>query len=60
MYKLYEFPTSGNCYKVRLALAHVGKAYDRIEISRAGGTKKPEYLKVNPQGKVPALELAPS
>lgn len=58
--RLYEFPTSGNCYKVRLALAQCGKAYERREMGRNdGSTKTPEFLKLSPLGKVPALEIKP-
>lgn len=60
MMRLYEFPTSGNCYKVRLALAQCGKKYERKEMGRNdGSTKTPEFLKLSPLGKVPALEIAP-
>jgi glutathione S-transferase len=60
MMRLYEFPTSGNCYKVRLALAQAGKQYERKEMGRNdGSTKTPEFLKISPLGKVPALEIAP-
>lgn len=57
--KLYEFATSGNCYKVRLAMGNLGKRYERVAISRDGGTKTPEFLKLSPTGTVPALEIAP-
>jgi glutathione S-transferase len=58
--KLYEFPTSGNCYKVRLAFAHAKKPYERQEMGRNdGSTKTPEFLKLSPLGRVPALEVAP-
>lgn len=57
--KLYEFATSGNCYKVRLALGNVGKSAERVAISRNGGTKTPDFLKLSPTGVVPVLEIAP-
>jgi glutathione S-transferase len=60
MMRLYEFPTSGNCYKIRLALAQTGTQYERKEMGRNdGSTKTPEFRKLSPLGKVPALEVAP-
>jgi len=32
MIKLYDHPLSGNCYKVRLALSHLGVEYKRIPL----------------------------
>ena len=50
---------SGNCYKVKLALEQLGQSYRWVEVSTTKGeTKKPEFLKKNPNGQVPALELA--
>ena len=58
--KLYEFPTSGNCYKVRLAFALAKKPYERQEMGRNdGSTKTADFLKLSPSGRVPALEVAP-
>lgn len=31
--KLYDNPVSGNAYKVRMMLAHLGLQYERIELS---------------------------
>ena len=54
--KLYDYAPSGNGYKVRLLLAHLGIKYERIEVdSNAGDTQTPEFLKINPNGKVPAM-----
>lgn len=56
--KLYDFPLSGNCYKVRLLLAQLGLRYERIEVDRVKNeTRSPEYLAKNPNGKIPLLEL---
>lgn len=58
--KLYEYPTSGNCYKIRLALAQSGHAYERREMGRNDGSvKSPDFLRVSPSGRVPALEIKP-
>jgi len=57
MIRLHDYPTSGNCYKVRLLLAHLGVPYERVEWdTRAGETRTPEFLRINPGGKVPVLE----
>ena len=58
MLTLYDNPDSGNAYKVRLVLAHLGIPYERVELDTdSGETRTPEYLAKNPNGKVPALEL---
>ena len=58
MTTVYGMKTSGNCYKVQLALEQLGQPYRWIEVdSAAGETRTPEYLAKNPNGKVPLLEL---
>src|SRR3569833_2816740 len=58
MYRLYDSAISGNAYKVRLLLAHLGIPFGRIEMNvDDGSTRKPEFLKINPNGKVPALQF---
>ena len=59
MLKLYDNMDSGNAYKVRLALAHLGLPFERVELdTNSGETRTPEFLARNPNGKIPALELA--
>jgi glutathione S-transferase len=49
---------SGNCYKLQLLLAHLGREYRWVEVdSLAGQTRTPEFLALNPNGKVPLLVL---
>ena len=56
--KLYDYLPSGNGYKVRLLLAHLGLKYERIEVdSNAGATHTPEFLAMNPNAKIPTLVL---
>ena len=56
--KLYDYAPSGNGYKVRLLLAHLGIAYERFEVdSNAGATQTPEFLKLNANGKIPTVVL---
>jgi glutathione S-transferase len=55
---LYDSRDSGNAYKVRLALRRIGQPYRRVEIDiDHGGTRTPDFLAKNPNGKVPVLEL---
>src|SRR5215467_13544628 len=58
MITLYQQQDSGNCYKVRLLLSHLGHAFRTVEVSSLdGSTRKPEFLAKNPIGKVPTVEL---
>ena len=59
MLTLYDNMDSGNAYKARLALAHLELPFERVELDTDGGeTRSPGFLAKNPNGKVPALELA--
>jgi glutathione S-transferase len=60
MLTLYSMQRSGNCYKVRLALAQLRIPYRLVEIDiLKGETRTPEFLAKNPSGHVPLLEAAP-
>ncbi len=60
MHKLYSMQRSGNCYKVRLALAQLGIPYENVEIDiLKGETHTPDFLAKNPSGQIPLLEVAP-
>ena len=53
---LYDFPHSGNCYKVRLLLSMMNKEYTSTVVDLRGGeTKSEAFLKINPRGHVPTL-----
>ena len=55
---LYNSQVSGNCYKVRLLLAHLGIEYERREVDVADRTNRPELLGgLNPALRVPTLVL---
>jgi glutathione S-transferase len=57
MLKLYDLHRSGNCYKVRLLLAFVGVAYEKIPIdANAGEHKTAEFLNISPRGQLPVLQ----
>ena len=56
MLTLYNAPPSGNCYKVRLLLAHLGREYRTVDIDVASTDPRPPgLLDHNPSGKVPVL-----
>jgi glutathione S-transferase len=60
MLKLYEYASSGNCYKIRLLLNQLGIVYQRIPIDiLQGESRTVEFLKLNPLGKTPVLEIQP-
>ena len=60
MYTLYSMQRSGNCYKVRLALAQLEIPYHSVEIDLLKGeSRTPEFLAKNPNGRVPLLEVTP-
>jgi glutathione S-transferase len=55
---LYDHLDSGNGYKVRLLLAQLDRVYEWTELDiDAGKTRTPEFLKRNPNGRIPTLEL---
>jgi glutathione S-transferase len=55
--KLYNVAYSGNSYKVRLLLAQLGIPCEIIEVDILnGGSRSPEFLKINPNGRTPVLD----
>ncbi|HEX5225930.1 MAG TPA: glutathione S-transferase family protein [Solirubrobacteraceae bacterium] len=55
---LYDSAVSGNCYKVRLLLAHLGLPYERREVSVVDRSGRLELLGgLNPGLRVPTLVL---
>ncbi|MDH4107408.1 MAG: glutathione S-transferase family protein [Gammaproteobacteria bacterium] len=55
---VYGDSRSGNCYKIQLLCAELGLAYDWREVDiLAGETRTPEFLAMNPNGKIPLLGL---
>lgn len=61
MYTLYSMQRSGNCYKVRLALAQLDIPHNLVEIDiLKGETHTPDFLAKNPNGQIPLLEIEPN
>jgi len=55
---LYDSAPSGNCYKVRLLLAHLGITYERHELSVSDRSNRPAVLGgLNPALRVPTIVL---
>ena len=55
---LYNSPVSGNCYKVRLLLAHLGVPYERHDVDVVDRSNRRELLgSLNPALRVPTLVL---
>lgn len=58
MLTLYDYMDSGNGYKVRLTLTHLGLPYRLIECDiLKGETRTAEFLSKNPNGRIPTLQL---
>jgi len=56
--RLYNSTVSGNCYKVRLLLAHLGTAYETVEMSVVDRSNRSEVLgELNPGLRVPTVVL---
>jgi glutathione S-transferase len=55
--KLYDAAQSPNARKVRLVAAELGVALERVPVSiQRGEHRAPEYLALNPNGRVPTLD----
>ena len=55
---LYDSPVSGNCYKVRLLLAHLGVEFERRTVDVVDRSNRRELLgELNPALRVPTLVL---
>lgn len=57
MRKLYDFPLSGNCHKVRMMLSLLGLDYELVNMDLLKREQfAPDFLKLNPLHKVPVLD----
>jgi glutathione S-transferase len=56
MIRLYDYPDCPFCQKVRVVLAEKDLEYERVHVDLYKGEQRsPEFLKLNPYGKVPVL-----
>ena len=54
--RLFDYRASGNCYKVRLALAQLAVPYERVPVDIfAGETLTDEFARLNPVRTTPVL-----
>src|ERR1700686_3437981 len=55
MYQLHYFPANANAAP-HMLLEEIGANYDLVLVDRANNAQKSrEYLKINPNGRIPAL-----
>ena len=55
---LYDYLPSQNAWKVRQLLHHLQRPHERVLVSIfEGDAQRPGFLRINPSGKVPALQL---
>jgi len=55
--KLYDARVSGNCYKARLMMSLLGINHETVAVNLANlEHKSPEFLAMNPLGKIPVLD----
>ena len=55
--KLYNVSYSGNSYKARLLLAHLGVPCEIVEVDiLKGASRTADFLKINPNGRTPVLD----
>jgi glutathione S-transferase len=58
MYRLFDYLPSGNGYKARLVLKQLGLEYELTQVDiMNGGSRTPEFLAMNPNGRIPLLEV---
>jgi glutathione S-transferase len=60
MYRVYGDIRSGNCYKIKLLMQHLQLEHEWVAMNiLKGETQTSAYLAMNPNGKIPLLELSP-
>ena len=56
--KVYGDSVSGNCYKIQLLASLLALDYEWVPVDiLAGGARTESFLAMNPNGKIPLLEL---
>jgi glutathione S-transferase len=59
--RLFDYPASCNCYKVRLLLSNLGQAYERVTVDIFNGeTLTADYAEINPHRTTPVLQIGES
>lgn len=59
MYRVYGDMLSGNCYKIKLLMQFLDIPHEWVHVDiLAGATHQPSFLQMNPNGKIPVLEIA--
>ncbi len=54
--KLYDFASSPNCQRVIVAMEEKKLPYEKVPVDlKKMEQKKPDFLKLNPYGKVPVI-----
>lgn len=57
MIQFFGFPLSSNARRVHVAIEESGLPYEFVQVNlMAGEQKKPEFLAINPTGRVPAIK----
>ncbi|MFN0301776.1 MAG: glutathione S-transferase family protein [Burkholderiales bacterium] len=58
MIRVYDYPLSGNCYKVRLLLGILGVSAEYVAVDFFPGRahRHPDFLQINPLGQIPVME----
>lgn len=60
MYRLYDNLSSGNGWKCRWMLTQLGLPFERVEIDiDKGESRTREFLAINPNGRIPVLQIGP-
>lgn len=55
--KLYRNPKSGHCHRVELMMSFLELPYETVAVDMVNGAHKaPDFLKLNPFGKVPVID----
>jgi glutathione S-transferase len=58
--RLYGYTGSGNCYKPQLLMRQLGISHEWVEIDiLRGESRTPDFIAMNPNGRIPLLELQP-
>lgn len=58
-FKIYGDLNSGNCLKIKYVADYLGLPYEWIHIDiKKGETKNPDFLKLNPAGQIPVVQLS--